>query len=492
MSASLIHPPPSDPAPASAPAAGRQSPPPGTAPAATAFVRVGIAGPASRADLAVPAAVPLAPLLPALLEHVGEDAGPDGGVRHGGWALRRTDGTPLDAATSLAEQGVVEGDLLFLRPGDEDAAPPLYDDVVEVLGEHAVRDAWPTRATRYAAATLAALALLTGCAVLAVAPGAVPGWLALATALLALSAGVLASRGFGDVPAGTFASLLAVGPAVVGTVRLLGAGHDGSGLGAAHLLLGCAVVAVLGTLGPVLVGGGDGAFAALLVAGPLGAVGAALATLWDGVSSAEAASVAGPLALALTTLWPTLALRVARVPAPHLAATPEELERLPSQLAHEQLTARVAAARRVLGGMVLGGHLVAVAATLWLFAATELWAGVLGGALVLLMLLRARLFRERGQVSTVVVAAVLTAGGAAVFAVADRFAQPVPLLGVLLPTVLTLALAAGGVALAAGRRGLNPRLSRALDVLETVLLLAVIPLVLAVWDVYGTLLNMRV
>jgi type VII secretion integral membrane protein EccD len=491
MSASLTHqrstPAPAAPAPAAAASASR----PARTPAGTAFVRIGLAGPSGRADLAVPATVPIASLLPTLLRHAGENPGPDGGVRHGGWVLRRDDGTRLDTAASLSEQGVAEGDLLFLAHGSADATPPLYDDVVEVIGEHGVRTSWPARATRYTAAALAVLALLTGCAALAVAPGAAPGWLALATAVLALGAGALASRGFGDANAGTLAGLLAVPPAVVGTVRLLGAEHDGSGLGPEHLLLACAVVAMLGMLGPVLVGAGDGAFATLIVAGPLGAVGAAICTIWGGTTAAEGASVAGPLALALTTLWPTLALRVARIPAPQLAANTEELEALPSQLAHEQLTERVAAGRRVLGGMVLGSHLVAGAATLWLFAATELWAGVLGGALTVAMLLRARLFKELGQVATALVTAFAAACGVAVFTLADRAAHAGPLLGVVLPVVLTIALAAGGVSLAAGRRRLNPRLARTLDALETLMLLAVVPLVLAVWEVYGALLNAR-
>jgi type VII secretion integral membrane protein EccD len=478
-------------APAPAPAAPS---PPGAG--ATDFVRITLAGPAGRADLAVPAAVPLARLLPALLRHAGAEPGPDGGVRHGGWVLRRSDGTRLDAAASLAEQGVAEGTLLVLAHGNADTTPPLYDDVVEVLGEHGVRHPWPARATRYTAAALAVLALLTGCAALATARGSLPGWLGLATAVLTLAVGVLMSRGFGDLRAGTFAGVLAALPAVVGAVRLLGAEHDGSGsgsgLGAEHLLLACAVVAVVGVLGPVLVGGGDGAFVALVVAGPIAATGAAVCAIWRDVTPAEGASVAGPLALALTTLWPTLALRVARVPAPQLAATADELEALPSQLAHEQLTARIAAARRVLGGLTVGSHLVAGGATLVLFAATELWAGVLGGTLTVLMLLRARLFKESGQVATALAAALVATAGAAAFTVADRVQENGPLLGVALPAALTVALTAGSVALAAGRFRANPRLVRALDMLEGLLLLAVVPLVLALWEVYGALLDLRV
>ncbi|MGP4109445.1 type VII secretion integral membrane protein EccD [Streptomyces sp. 4N509B] len=483
--------------------------PPVPAAGATEFVRIGLAGPAGRADLAVPAAVPLARLLPMLLRQAGAEPGPDGGVRHGGWVLRRSDGTRLDAAASLTDQGVVEGQLLFLGHGHDDATPPLYDDVVEVIGDHAVRRAWPATATRRGAAALAALALLTGCAALAAAPGAVPGWLGLATAVLTLAVAVLMSRGFGDLRAGTFAGVLAAAPAVVGALLLLGGGDGGNGgdgesggggdvagglagLGAAHLLLACAVVAVVGVVGPVLVGGGDGTFVTLAVAGPLAATGGVVCVIWRDVTPAEAATVAGPLALALTTLWPTVALRVARLPAPQLAAVAEDLERLPGQLAHERLVARVAAARRLLGGMTVGSHLVAGAATVVLFTAGELWTGVLGGTLTVLMLLRARLFREAWQVGTAVAAALVGAAGAAAVTVAEHASEGVPLLGVTLPAALTVALVAGGVALAAGRLRPNPRLVRALDVVETTLLLAVVPLVLAVWEVYGQLLDLRV
>jgi hypothetical protein len=42
-----------------------------------------------------------------------------------------------------------------------------------------------------------------------------------------------------------------------------------------------------------------------------------------------------------------------------------------------------------------------------------------------------------------------------------------------------------------GERQLNPKVARSLDILETMLLLAVVPIVLAVWDVYAALLEIR-
>ncbi|WP_158621587.1 ubiquitin family protein, partial [Streptomyces triticirhizae] len=326
---------------------------------------------------------------------------------------------------------------------------------------------------------------------LAVAPGRLPGWLGLATALLALVVGVLLSRAFGDIAAGTCAAALAAPPALLGAVRLLGTeAGTVDGFTAGHLLLACAVLAVLGALGPLLVGGGDGTFTALVVAGPLAATGALLCAVWD-VPPARAAAVVAPLALALTTLWPTLALRVGRMPAPEIASTTEELAALPSQLAHGQLRARVARARRLLLGMLAGGHLVTLGGTLVLFAAGELWAAVLAVVLVALTLLRARLFRDPAQTAIPLLGALLAAAGGAAFALTGLVGQRLAPLGVALPVALLVALVAAAVGLLAGRARANPRTSRALDLLETTALLSVVPLALAVWDVYAALLDLR-
>ncbi|RMI26815.1 hypothetical protein EBN88_29665 [Streptomyces triticirhizae] len=250
------------------------------------------------------------------------------------------------------------------------------------------------------------------------------------------------------------------------------------------------MLAVLGALGPLLVGGGDGTFTALVVAGPLAATGALLCAVWD-VPPARAAAVVAPLALALTTLWPTLALRVGRMPAPEIASTTEELAALPSQLAHGQLRARVARARRLLLGMLAGGHLVTLGGTLVLFAAGELWAAVLAVVLVALTLLRARLFRDPAQTAIPLLGALLAAAGGAAFALTGLVGQRLAPLGVALPVALLVALVAAAVGLLAGRARANPRTSRALDLLETTALLSVVPLALAVWDVYAALLDLR-
>jgi hypothetical protein len=66
----------------------------------------------------------------------------------------------------------------------------------------------------------------------------------------------------------------------------------------------------------------------------------------------------------------------------------------------------------------------------------------------------------------------------------------VPLLGVAAPIALCIALLATAVGVGSGRMAPNPSRTRLLDIAETVLLLAVVPLALAVWDVYEKLLDL--
>src|SRR5215470_19780985 len=80
-----------------------------TAPVGVGLARVTVATPQRRLDVALPENALVAELLPHLLRHAGDEL-PDDGERHGGWTLRRATGAELDAARSLAVQGVRDGE----------------------------------------------------------------------------------------------------------------------------------------------------------------------------------------------------------------------------------------------------------------------------------------------------------------------------------------------------------------------------------------------
>ena len=388
-------------------------------------------------------------------------------------------------AAGLAVAGVREGELLLLHPAHETVGEPLYDDVVEVLGKGAAESGWSARDTRVAGAVLGTLAVL-GAVWSAVTVGSpLAGILLGVLTLLLLGGGAALAHAAGDVPAGALlGALAAVTGAAFGVVLL------GPPVGAAHVVVAAAVVVLVAATGPALVDGGDAVFLGLGLTALLALLGGALVLL-TGATPARAAAVAAPLALALTTVTPTLALRLSRIPRPPLPRTAADLADVPGQLELDRVLDRVRRARALLSGLVAGCYAAAALGVVTLTTdTTGPWPAVLAAVLTVLLLLRARLFRHRAQVAAPL-AAVAVILVAAVGAVTASGAGGVVRLAVVPLVALVLGGVACAVAVRSGRRPPGARLSRGLDVLETLLLLAVVPVALAVWDVYTRLLEIR-
>ncbi len=451
------------------------------------FCRVTVAAPTTRVDLAVPAQVPVAALLPALLRHAGDPAGAggdggssDGGAVHGGWVLRTVDGTTLDPAVSLDAAGVHDGDLLLLQNGWDPASRPLYDDVVELLAEGGVSDRWTSRQTRISCAILGGIAVVGGALLMALATtGTAPALVCLGVAMLLVLSGAALSRSAGDPGAGVVVAALAAPWAVLGAIRLLGGDW-----GRPHLLLACAAVAVVAALIPPLVGAGEALAGAYGAAAITGAIGGLVAVAGDS-SAIRAAAVAGPVALAVTTILPTLALRIARLPRPELAASTDDLVDLPGEVDVRLTQARVAAARRLLTGMTTGCLAVTGVCAVILGGSGAHWAWYLSAVLGVLILARARLFRERGQVLAPLLVAGLVLVTLAVILVRRDVGDVDHLEQIGLPFAAGLAVVFLGCGATAGRRSLSPRAHRLIDAGETLLQLSIVPLVLGVWGVYA-------
>src|SRR5438874_8417124 len=151
---------------------------------ATGLARVTVSGPQRRLDVALPEHAPLGELLPELLRHAGESL-PDAGQAHGGWVLRRADGSPLSVGSGLAHQGVRDGDVLHLVPARVGWPELEYDDVVDAIAAGARRygRAWDGAATRLAGLVAAGVAVLLGLVELLLSPaGSLPAVVALSMA----------------------------------------------------------------------------------------------------------------------------------------------------------------------------------------------------------------------------------------------------------------------------------------------------------------------
>ncbi|KOG90407.1 membrane protein, partial [Streptomyces varsoviensis] len=125
----------------------------------TEVCRLTIAGPAGRADLAVPVTTPVSALLPRLLRSVSADPARPAQT----WTLQRLGEAPLDLDDSPESAGLVHGDVLYLRPADDPMPELEYDDVSDgvgrAVGAHTNR--WRPELTRRLFLGLACLVLVT-------------------------------------------------------------------------------------------------------------------------------------------------------------------------------------------------------------------------------------------------------------------------------------------------------------------------------------------
>ncbi|MFD2766696.1 type VII secretion integral membrane protein EccD [Micromonospora eburnea] len=455
------------------------------------LARVTISAPQRRVDVALPEQVPLAELLPEVLRHAGEGLADDG-ERHGGWVLRRTDGAVLATAQALLPQGVRDGEVLHLVPARAQWPELEYDDVVEAIADGARRRgaAWSPAATRAATLTGAGVPLAVGLfAVLAAGPGHHTGWpVATGVALLLVLAATVASRAYGDGPAGATLGgyalpyAAAAGALAVGSGDPVGAFGPLPWVGAPELLTGSVALLLASVLGLFGVASRSRVFVAGATAGSAGGLAALGGLLLD--PAGTAAVLLCVLVFALGGL-PLLAIRLGKVPLPPItlppsapAGGPDGVRDLPDR---GRVHAAVARTEEMLTGMLLGHALLAVAATAVL-ATTGGWAGRLLAAVgCAVLLLRSRLFvAVRHRVPTV-------AAGLAGYV----------LLGVVLVDHTgpggRLVLTAGGLALAllavaAGatyaRRPVSPYLGRLADLADTALVVSVVPVACAVLDLY--------
>ena len=153
---------------------GQPAPTGRTVPGTAVFSRVTVVAPRTRIDVALPADVAVADLLPMLLEMAREST-PDGGARHGGWALARIGQAPLDSTRTLRGCGVLDGELLQLCKRAESPPPPLFDDVIDAVALSTPGSYRPwTEATARALGAGGAVAALLTAGSPSTSPG--PGW----------------------------------------------------------------------------------------------------------------------------------------------------------------------------------------------------------------------------------------------------------------------------------------------------------------------------
>ncbi|GGT04831.1 type VII secretion integral membrane protein EccD [Nonomuraea spiralis] len=449
---------------------------------------VTIVGPGRKADLTLPADIPLPHVLPGLLRMLGEVGGD--ATSSPGWTLQRLGGSPLDLEQSLSALGVLDAEILYLRPRESILPAAIFDDVADVVAT-GVREGpgkWTAAHTAALGAAGATGLLVLGAVGLALA-GLPPlvGTVVFGTlALLLIAAGTVLSRAMGDSTASALIGHAALPYAfLAGLFTPAGSGGPAgtgglAGIGAPHLLAAFACTALAAAVAGMTISHGIPGFLGTAIAATCGAVCAAVVML-TGTVPAGVAAVAIAVLLALSPLVPTLSFRLARVPLPAMPTTAEELRADNQRLDAAAIQERTVIAQRYATAQIVAVGLAALVAQALLVLHDGLIAYIMTVALSLTLIMRARVFSGVGQRLWLV-----GPGMAGLAMTAFALSSKGGVIGALAVAVCvlwaSLLMVGVGRGLATGKP--SPFWGRAGDILDLLLIVELFPLAAGVLELY--------
>ncbi|MGW4034225.1 type VII secretion integral membrane protein EccD [Streptomyces sp. NPDC004838] len=469
----------------------------------TGFCRVTVVAPDGRVDVALPEDIAIADLYPEILRLSGQSPEPGAPV---GYHLVRRDGTVLDSARSLGAQRILDGELLSLRPFAESLPPAVFDDVSDAVATSVARDRtlWTDTLMRGAGLLGGGVLLLLLAFVLWTSDPrhdmhGLPGVLAGVTAALLLALACVRARVYDDRGSAIALGIGAMANAAIGGTGLLPLA-DGQGIGKLQFLLACAAILIFAVILTIVAPGGDGPFVAFVFASAIGLL-ATFVAITRELEPIETAAMCAPLAVGALAFLPGLSTRFARLPIgfdpPRTTIGDYGSDPEPQgPVDAERIAAQARRGHELLVGLVGGCALLAVGSAAVLGFSSNVWAQTLALATGIAMLMRAHLFRYTAQVGCALAAGL---GALVLLGLGLSLNPPAELVRDALKGDATaldirtvwLAAAVAGVAalitaigLIVPRKGVTPFWGRFLEIAETFVLLTLLPLCLAVFDVY--------
>src|SRR3954451_13874930 len=188
---------------------------------ASGLVRVSVSSGTRRVDLVLPGSVPVAELVPELARSVGLL---DAATVYGGYRVVTADGRELAPETGLITQGVMDGGLLSVTAGVDEAPPRIYDDIVEAMTDVVERDLrpWAPASGRRTALVAAGLLMALGAVALLIQYSSLLAGVAAAVVAVALVAGaVVLSRSQHEPEAAVAVAWMGCGYAALAGLMLM-------------------------------------------------------------------------------------------------------------------------------------------------------------------------------------------------------------------------------------------------------------------------------
>jgi type VII secretion integral membrane protein EccD len=252
--------------------------------------------------------------------------------------------------------------------------------------------------------------------------------------------------------------------------------------GRANLLLACVFTLIVAAAAIMVVGAGATVFVAAATASGLGAVAFLIATLVSESAQGIAAGAAA-VALAALSILPRVTIQLAKLPLPSVPRDAEDLREDSGFPDFRIIERRTGQAHEYMTGMIIGCGVTAAASAVLAASDGNMWGILEGAAVAAVLLLRGRTYANGAQAVALLLTGMLTAGGLLIGWTAQ--ASPGNRLILVFGSLLVLAAGTLVVGIVFPDQRFSPVLRRAVDVLESVLIVSVLPLALAVMNLYG-------
>jgi type VII secretion integral membrane protein EccD len=453
------------------------------------LVRVSVHGPSGRADLAVPVSTTVADLMPVLLQYTGDDDATSGELlNETDWVLQRLGRAPLDADGTPETLDWLEGEHFYLRPAG-DAMPEMdFDDVADGLATAFAkqRDRWRPEFSSWLFVAAAGAAALAAAMVIAL-PDSGPARLPAAVLLTLLLGGAAVVAGRSS---GTRVVVALFGVSACGFAWLAGeiAAHspgvfvpDPPGALVAGALVAAVGGILLGFRATIAEGIPFLPFGLAVLSG-LTVAGACALHLSADLSGAQSTALVCTFYLGVASYAPRIVLRMAKLHGPQLPRTAEDLQHDIDPLPADDVLERANSADRYLSVLMIVTFGVLIVASIFLLE-TPGWAPTTLVALfALTSALRARVHLTIAQRVSLaaggMLPGVLLVGEMAVTSGIDTRAV------ILLCCLLGIAVAVTA-ALRPPLRRPRPVWGHLANIVESVAMVAMLPVLLAVMDAYA-------
>ncbi|ASO22778.1 type VII secretion integral membrane protein EccD [Actinoalloteichus hoggarensis] len=451
----------------------------------TVFSRVTVVAPKTRIDVALPADVAVADILPMLLE-MAKEVTPDGGARHGGWCLTKMGEGPLTPNRTLASLGVVDGEILQLRRRVDNPPPPLYDDVVDAISDSDPNSFRPwTKETAHRLGHLAGVLALLGAAVAVFLAGPANNLAAAITggvaAIAAISLGTVIARVYRAVTTGLLIAAAGGLPMafVSGFYIVPGAQPRPAFLLAFTLILVASAACIM------LLGTGITVFVASATAGLFGTIAFFIATFVDHPAPGIAAGAAA-VGVATISLLPRITIQLAKLPLPQVPGNAEDLKEDGGFPDYAVIERRSGLAHEYMTGMIIGCGATAAVGSVIAASSETIWGPIFGVVVAIVLLMRSRTYANGVQAIALLMCGIATFAGLMIGWLMLSAGDTLTLLLWTMSSLLALAVSAFVFGVVFPEQKFSPVLRRSVDIFEAVMIAAVIPLALAVMDLYST------